>query len=98
MHPSMARPVIKGSIGLTLDLLKALKAKGANEYGKYEVDIAMWYDEEKKSEKSPDLKGPVTVKGVTESPKAYGTAWLNLEDSPSPAPVAAASSSEDELF
>jgi hypothetical protein len=94
------RPVVKGSFDLTPEFLNALAKKGKNERGKYRVEFAMWYDEERSNDRAPDIKGPISIEGEQGGIKSYGSAWLNVGDgAPSASPSSsAASSSSDDIF
>ena len=91
----MGRPVIKGTISLTPEFLNALAKKGKTEHGKYDVDVAMWYDDKRANDRAPHLSGPVSISGEQGGVKSYGKCWLNLEDGTAPAPAAAAPASAD---
>jgi hypothetical protein len=97
-----ARPVIKGTFNLTPEFLNALAKKGKNERGKYDVDVAMWYDDKRANERAPHLSGPASIPGDDNGVKSYGKCWLNVENGePVAAPAsstAAAADTGDDLF
>lgn len=84
------RPVIKGTISLTPEFLNALAKKGKSEHGKYDVDVAMWYDDKRANDRAPHLSGPVSIPGEQDGVKSYGKCWLNVENGSAPAAASAA--------
>ena len=91
-----SRPVIKGTLNLTPEFLNALAKKGKNEHGKYDVDVAMWYDDKRANERAPHLSGPVSIPGEDNGVKSWGKCWLNVENgAPTPAPATATAAADD---
>lgn len=72
-----SRPPITASIDLTPDVLNALKKAGPNERGNYSLDMAVWPNEKRTSDRSPGFTGPVKVKGSIDGPKGYASVWQN---------------------
>lgn len=76
------RPPITAAIDLTPDLLNALKAAGTNERGNYSLDMAVWENTKRTSDRAPGFTGSVKVKGADkEGPKGYASVWQNTSDS-----------------
>lgn len=72
------RPPITAAIDLTPDVLNALKQAGPNERGNYSLDLAVWENTKKTSERAPGYTGSVKVKGADrEAPKGYASVWDN---------------------
>ena len=71
------RPPITAAIDLTADTLNALKAAGPNERGNYSLDVAVWVNEKRSSDRAPGYTGSVKVKGQKDSPKSYASIWVN---------------------
>lgn len=71
------RPPITAAIDLTADTLKALKAAGPNERGNYSLDMAVWMNDRRTSDRAPTHTGTVKVKGQKDSAKSYASVWLN---------------------
>jgi len=57
------RPPITAAIDLTSDLLNALKKAGPNDRGNYSLDMAVWPNEKRSSDRAPGFTGSVKVKG-----------------------------------
>jgi hypothetical protein len=73
------KPPITAAIDLTVDTLKALKEAGPNDRGNYSLDVAVWPNERKTSDRAPGYTGSVKVKGQKDSPKSYASLWDNRE-------------------
>lgn len=72
------RPPITAAIDLTPELLNAMKKAGPNDRGNYSLDMAVWENTKKTSERSPGFTGSVKVKGADkDSPKGYASVWQN---------------------
>jgi hypothetical protein len=72
------RPPITAAIDLTSDLLNALKKAGPNERGNYSLDMAVWPNEKRTSDRAPGFTGSVKLKGGDrEGPKGYASVWQN---------------------
>ena len=71
------KPPITAAIDLTADTLNALKAAGPNERGNYSLDVAVWENTRKTSDRAPGYTGTVKVKGQKDSPKSYASVWDN---------------------
>lgn len=72
------RPPITAAIDLTPEVLNALKQAGPNERGNYSLDMAVWPNEKRTSEKSPSHTGSVKLKGSKgDGPKGYSSVWMN---------------------
>ena len=71
------KPPITAAIDLTVDVLKALKEAGPNERGNYSLDMAVWPNERKTSDRAPGFTGSVKVKGQKEGAKGYASVWMN---------------------
>jgi hypothetical protein len=72
------RPPITAAIDLTPDVLNALKQAGPNERGNYSLDLAVWENTKKTSDRAPAYTGSVKVKGADrEAPKGYASVWDN---------------------
>jgi hypothetical protein len=75
------RPPITAAIDLTPDVLNGLKAAGPNDRGNYSLDMAVWPNEKRSSDRAPGYTGSVKVKGADRSaPKGYASVWVNEED------------------
>lgn len=71
------KPPITAAIDLTADTLNALKAAGPNERGNYSLDVAVWENTRKTSDRAPGYTGTVKVKGQKDGPKSYASVWDN---------------------
>jgi hypothetical protein len=71
------RPPITAAIDLTPDVLNKLKAAGPNERGNYSLDVAVWENTKRSSDKAPGYTGSVKLKGDKEGPKGYASVWVN---------------------
>jgi hypothetical protein len=71
------KPPITAAIDLTVDVLKALKEAGPNERGNYSLDMAVWPNERKTSDRAPGFTGSVKVKGQKDGAKGYASVWMN---------------------
>jgi hypothetical protein len=71
------RPPITAAIDLTADTLNALKAAGPNERGNYSLDVAVWPNEKRSSDRAPSHTGSVKLKGQKDSPKSFASVWVN---------------------
>ena len=71
------RPPITAAIDLTPDVLNAWKNAGPNERGNYSLDMAVWVNEKRTSDKAPNMTGSVKVKGDKDGPKGYASVWQN---------------------
>jgi hypothetical protein len=63
------RPPITAALDLTGDLLNALKKAGPNERGNYSLDMAVWVNDKRTSDRAPGFTGSVKVKGDKDGPK-----------------------------
>jgi hypothetical protein len=75
--PVANRPPITAAIDLTPAILAAMKKAGPNERGNYSLDVAVWVNDRRSSDRAPSHTGTVKIKGDKESPKAYASVWLN---------------------
>ena len=73
------KPPITAAIDLTVDVLKALKEAGPNERGNYSLDMAVWPNERKTSDRAPGFTGSVKVKGQKDGAKGYASLWDNRD-------------------
>ena len=71
------RPPITAALDLTSDLLNALKEAGPNERGNYSLDMAVWVNDKRTSDRAPGFTGSVKVKGDKDGPKGYASVWQN---------------------
>ena len=71
------RPPITAAIDLTPDVLDALKQAGPNERGNYSLDVAVWENTKKTSDRAPGYTGSVKVKGQKDGAKGYASVWVN---------------------
>lgn len=71
------RPPITAAIDLTPDTLNALKQAGPNDRGNYSLDVAVWENTKKTSDRAPGYTGSVKVKGQKDGPKSYASVWVN---------------------
>jgi len=71
------RPPITAAIDLTPDVLNKLKAAGPNERGNYSLDVAVWENTKRSSDKAPGYTGSVKLKGDKDGPKGYASVWVN---------------------
>jgi len=77
------RPPITAAIDLTPELLNAMKKAGPNDRGNYSLDMAVWENTKKTSERSPGFTGSIKVKGADkDSPKGYASVWQNSGSDP----------------
>ena len=73
------RPTITAAIDLTPEVLNALKQAGPNDRGNYSLDMAVWPNEKRTSEKSPSHTGSVKLKGSKgDGPKGFASVWTNM--------------------
>jgi len=76
------RPPITAAIDLTPEVLNALKKAGPNERGNYSLDMAVWENTKRTSDRAPGFTGTVKVKGGDkESAKGYASVWMNTASS-----------------
>jgi len=71
------RPPITAAIDLTPDVMNKLKAAGPNERGNYSLDVAVWENTKRSSDKAPGYTGSVKLKGDKDGPKGYASVWVN---------------------
>jgi hypothetical protein len=71
------RPPITAAIDLTPDVLNALKQAGPNERGNYSLDMAVWENTKKTSDRAPGYTGSIKVKGQQDGAKGYASVWVN---------------------
>jgi hypothetical protein len=71
------RPPITAAIDLTPDVLNKLKAAGPNERGNYSLDVAVWENTKRSSDRAPGYTGSVKVKGDKDGAKGYASVWVN---------------------
>ena len=71
------RPPITAAIDLTPDVLNKLKTAGPNERGNYSLDVAVWENTKRSSDKAPGYTGSVKLKGDKDGPKGYASVWVN---------------------
>ena len=71
------RPPITAAIDLTPDVLNALKRAGPNERGNYSLDMAVWENTKRTSDRAPGYTGSVKVKGQKDGAKGYASVWVN---------------------
>lgn len=71
------KPPITAAIDLTPDVLNALKKAGPNERGNYSMDVAVWDNTKRTSDRAPNFTGSVKVKGDKDGPKGYVSMWDN---------------------
>lgn len=71
------KPPITAAIDLTPDVLKALKEAGANERGNYSLEMAVWDNTKRSSDRAPGYTGSVKVKGQRDGAKGYASVWVN---------------------
>lgn len=71
------RPPITAAIDLTPDVLNALKQAGPNERGNYSLDMAVWENTKKTSDRAPGYTGSVKIKGQKDGAKGYASVWVN---------------------
>lgn len=77
--PMANKPPITAAIDLTPDTLNSLKQAGPNERGNYCLDVAVWENTRRSSDRAPGYTGTVKVKGQKDSPKSYASVWDNRE-------------------
>lgn len=75
--PMANRPPITAAIDLTSDTLNALRKAGPNERGNYSLDVAVWVNDKRSSDRAPSHTGTVRLKGQKDSPKSYASLWVN---------------------
>jgi len=73
------KPPITAAIDLTVDVLKALKEAGPNERGNYSLDMAVWPNDRRTSDRAPGFTGSVKVKGQKDGAKGYASVWDNRD-------------------
>jgi len=79
------RPPITAALDLPADLMKALSKAGPNERGNYSLDMAVWPNERRSSDRAPSHTGSVKLKGQKDGSKGYASVWLNeAEDDEAP--------------
>ena len=71
------RPPITAAVDLTPELLNALKAAGPNERGNYSLDLAVWENTKKTSDRAPGFTGSVKLKGQKDGAKGFASVWVN---------------------
>lgn len=71
------KPPITAAIDLTPDVLNALKQAGPNERGNYSLDMAVWENTKRSSDRAPQYTGSVKLKGQKEGAKGYASVWDN---------------------
>ena len=71
------RPPITAAIDLTPDVLNALKQAGPNERGNYSLDMAVWENTKKTSDRAPGYTGSVKIKGQKDGAKGYASVWVD---------------------
>ena len=71
------RPPITAALDLTPDLLAEMKKAGANERGNYSLDVAVWVNDRRTSDRAPTHTGSVKVKGQKDGKKGYASVWVN---------------------
>jgi hypothetical protein len=57
--------------------MNKLKAAGPNERGNYSLDVAVWENTKRSSDKAPGYTGSVKLKGDKDGPKGYASIWVN---------------------
>lgn len=73
------KPPITAALDLPVDLLKALKEAGPNDRGNYSLDVAVWPNERRTSDRAPGFTGSVKVKGQKDGAKGYASLWDNRD-------------------
>ena len=73
------KPPITAAIDLTPDVLNALKQAGPNDRGNYSLDMAVWENTKRSSDRAPQYTGSVKVKGQKEGAKGYASVWDNRD-------------------
>ena len=73
------KPPITAALDLPVDVLKALKEAGPNDRGNYSLDMAVWPNERRTSDRAPGFTGSVKVKGQKDGPKGYASLWDNRD-------------------
>jgi len=71
------KPPITAALDLTVDVLKALKEAGPNDRGNYSLDMAVWPNDRRTSDRAPGFTGSVKVKGQKDGAKGYASLWDN---------------------
>lgn len=71
------KPPITAAIDLPSDLLNELKQAGPNERGNYSIDVAVWPNTRRSSDRAPSHTGSVKVKGKRDGSKGYASVWVN---------------------
>lgn len=71
------RPPITAALDLTPELMNKIKAAGPNERGNYSLDLAVWENTKRSSDRAPGYTGSVKVKGDKDGPKGYASVWVN---------------------
>ena len=71
------KPPITAAIDLTPDVLNALKQAGPNDRGNYSLDMAVWENTKRSSDRAPQYTGSVKVKGQKDGAKGYASVWDN---------------------
>lgn len=71
------KPPITAAIDLTPDVLNALKQAGPNERGNYSLDMAVWENTKRSSDRAPGYTGSVKLKGQKDGAKGYASVWVN---------------------
>lgn len=78
------RPPITAAIDLPPEVLNALKKAGPNDRGNYSLDVAVWENTKRSSDRAPHYTGSVKAKGDKDGPKGYASVWDNREDEEAP--------------
>ena len=78
------RPPITAAIDLTPELFNKLKTMRPNERGNYSLDLAVWENNKRSSEKAPGYTGSIKLKGDKDGPKGYASVWVNDLDEEAP--------------
>jgi len=71
------RPPITAAIDLTPEVLNALKAAGPNDRGNYSLDMAVWENTKKSSDRAPGYTGTIKIKGQKDGAKGFASVWVN---------------------
>jgi len=73
------KPPITAALDLPVDVLKALKEAGPNDRGNYSLDMAVWPNERRTSDRAPGFTGSVKVKGQKDGARGYASLWDNRD-------------------
>jgi len=71
------RPPITAAIDLTPEVLNALKTAGPNDRGNYSLDMAVWENTKKSSDRAPGYTGSIKIKGQKDGAKGFASVWVN---------------------